>query len=213
MKKANVTENYKEQIKDRKDLIICSIVNTKESHEILKNVPHRDFWDLSIIYRMYVPNNMIEQQCFIIDNTWAHNLGLSESDLYELALSNMEQLMQPVIIDANFFLAVRGVMTYDNEKIPEYIITNEKCVFGTTSIFHTDILQNLFKKIDDDIYLIPSSVHEWLAIPASAIDPMYALHMIREVTNMISSKDILSYNLYFCNRETHKITLVDKKIA
>ena len=60
-------------------------MNTMQNEDMLKNLPHRDFQDLSVIYRWVVS---VEQQglsSVVINNHVAESLGMGEEQLFRAA--------------------------------------------------------------------------------------------------------------------------------
>ena len=54
------------------------------------------------------------------------------------------------------------------------VVTNSSGYYGASAIFYDGVLEAL-----KDYYLVPSSVHEWLAVPKSIADKEYLAQTIR----------------------------------
>ena len=66
------------------DKIIPQVINTEWNKELIEGVPHRQFHDLSIIYRLIVNiNEMHMVSSCLINNYMAEVMGLTEEELYE----------------------------------------------------------------------------------------------------------------------------------
>lgn len=103
------------------------------------------------------------------------------------------------------------------EEIPMYVITNDKGVNGATSILYKDELQKLSDKTNSDLYILPSSIHEVIAIPASMGEPNELAKMVKEVNfNEVQLDERLSNQVYHYNKKTKELTLAtdtpDKKL-
>lgn len=68
------------------------------------------------------------------------------------------------------------------------VITNSNGYYGASAIFYDGVLEAL-----KDYYLVPSSVHEWLAVPKSLADKEYLAGVIRQVNRTeVSPNEVLS---------------------
>lgn len=68
------------------------------------------------------------------------------------------------------------------------VVTNSSGYYGASAIFYDGVLEAL-----KDYYLVPSSVHEWLAVPKSVADKEYLARVIRQVNRTeVSPKEVLS---------------------
>lgn len=99
------------------------------------------------------------------------------------------------------------------DAMPLYLISNEKRYHGAGIAFcDKRPLEELSKKYgDDDIYILPSSTHEVLCLPAEGVDPAWLEDMVRSVNEEhVATSEILSNNVYRYDAETKEITLANK---
>lgn len=76
-----------------------------------------------------------------------------------------------------------------------------------------DYFERLSKRFDADLVILPSSVHEVLALPLRDTDDIGELtSMVREINaNEVSAQDKLSDNVYLYERATKRIRLADMR--
>ena len=55
----------------------------------------------------------------------------------------------------------------DQERTPMYVLSNIPRNSGAVNIFVEGVLKSLSEKLEDDLYIIPSSIHEVLLIPVN----------------------------------------------
>lgn len=94
-------------------------------------------------------------------------------------------------------------MKYD-DKIDMYVLTNEKRINGAGTMFYDGLLKKFADKIEKDLIIIPSSVHEVILIPKdNEISDEEINEMIGEVNeNELETVEILSDHMYlYCRRE------------
>lgn len=98
-----------------------------------------------------------------------------------------------------------------NNDAPFEFVTNKMKFFGASVILYDDkaILKKLAKKYDDDLVIIPSSVHEVLVLPYyDGSDLDYLSGTIKHVNNSVVEKtDILSYSAYKYDRSKNSIEI------
>lgn len=155
-----------------KDNIIMVLVNTEQNKGMLENIPSRQFQDLSIIYRWVVDKDRDGISSTIVNNGLAEKLGMNEEQLYKAAVENTVRLFPPTVKSMND--VIRDMMMADGMpgeiadmmigEVPEenmmYIISNDRGVNGAASMLYEDNLHKLAEKLETDLYIMPSSLHE-----------------------------------------------------
>lgn len=188
--------------------IVFQLINKEQNKEMLKNTPHRTWNDLAVIYRHMIneKNNQGQIESMIITNELMQSIELSEKEMFELAADNTKRIMKPNI---------KGIsQIIPNVTNNMLVISNEMYFLGATSILYTDIMDKIATRLDSDLYIIPSSIHETIAIPDNAIDGIITpeeLSVMIKITNEeeINPEERLSNNLYHYNKNLKTITIVN----
>ena len=78
------------------------------------------------------------------------------------------------------------------------------------SILYPTLLEDICDSLQGSFYIIPSSVHEVLILPSDNTDDSIKIReMIKEVNDtQIAAEEILSYSLYFYDREENRLYIV-----
>lgn len=210
----------KMDIRTAKDNIIFQLVNTMQNEDMLKNLPHREFQDLSIMYRWVVG---VEQQglsSVVINNHVAESLGMGEEQLFKAAAENTRRILPPVVQSMNevmrdMFMAdgmpkeLADLMIGEQE--PErtmWVISNKSRIDGAASMLYEDKLHNLAEKVGTDLYILPSSVHEVIAVSVEMGEPEELAQMVAEVNmDQVDLSERLSNQVYHYDKDLRKITL------
>lgn len=208
---------------DFSENVIFMLVNTNQNKEWLKNVPHREFLDLSIIYRWIINADENGMKSSVVNNSLAEHLGYSEEQLFNLAKDNTRRINIPEVIDMSS--AIKEMMLKDGmpeemleevineEKVKEnylWVIGNKNHFQGAASIAYEDILYELAEKLDSDLYILPSSIHECIAVKVEKKDdPSELQEMVKQVNcEVVEIGDKLSDNIYFYDRKERKLNLM-----
>lgn len=89
-----------------------------------------------------------------------------------------------------------------------YVISNKEMKNGATSMFYDDALETLSEKIGTDLYILPSSIHEVIAVSTDFGTPETLSEIVREVNGtQVSEEEQLSDNVYYYSAATKDWTL------
>ena len=111
---------------------------------------------------------------------------------------------QPEEVDYDAFMAaIEGC-------IPIYVLSNRYRINGAACILYPTLLEDICDSLQGSFYIIPSSVHEVLILPSDNTDDSIKIReMIKEVNDtQIAAEEILSYSLYFYDREENRLHIV-----
>jgi len=178
-----------------KDKIYMVIINTESNKDILKDVPHREVNDTSVIYRIMVSEDEKGIGSALITNHIAEKLGMDEEQLFGIAAGNTPKLFPPVVKPMS--QVIFGMLTEDGsmpkdvaEQVVEgmrgenemmWIITNSRGVSGAVNMLFEKNLHELSNGLGDDLYILPSSTHEVIAVPAKMGNPEELAEMVHQV--------------------------------
>ena len=179
---------------------ICyKLVNTAKNEDMLKGMPHRDYMDLSAVY--FISLEMGGQMGSVaVTDAIAGMWGKTEQELWDLAFENTQRLFPARI--KKLSEVIGSLMGTDEADLPldapMYVATNEKCLNGAGVIFYDDILTQLTDRLGETIYILPSSVHEVIAIPDHGTPETEILAgMVKEINRTtVDPKEVLSDSVY-----------------
>lgn len=198
--------------------LMMELVNTEQNREMLAGMPHREFHDLSIIYRLVSGSDSTAVYSTMVSSGMADLMGMDEQQLYEAAFANTREIFPLKIYTMTeilweIFIAEGNpgelVDMMIGEMEPEemlYIVTNEKRTFGAASILYGDGLQELAESIGTDLYVLPSSVHEVIAVSTSVGSAEELARMVCEVNmEQVSPEDRLSDQVYLYDKNLRQL--------
>ena len=186
-------------ISNFKGKIVFQVINTKENEELLKTLPHRDFLDLSIIYR-YLINKDTKSGIMsaVITESLQKLIGISEEELYEEAFENTRKI-NPVMVKT-MLEAISGFIGKEVKEtgMPDmYVITNDIGTNGANTILYNDIFKELSKKVKGDLFILPSSINELIAVPANIGNAESLRKMVYTINReQVKKSEWLSDNVY-----------------
>ena len=203
-----------------KDNIIFQLVNTIQNEDMLQKMPHREFQDLSIIYRWVVSMDEKGFSSTMINNNLAKELGMGEEQLFKAAAENTRRILPPTVKSMNEVMremciadgmppSMADLMIGEME--PEqtmWVISNECKISGAASMLYEDKLHKLAEKVGSDLYVMPSSVHEVIAVSVNMGEPEQLAQMVAEINmDQVELGERLSNQVYHYDKDLRKITL------
>lgn len=203
-----------------KDNIVMQLVNTEQNKEMLENLPHREFQDLSIIYRWLMNQDREGIASTIVNIGLAEKLGMNEEQLFKAAVVNTKLLLPPTIRSMNE--VIKDMFMQDGlpeeiadriiEEMPEdqimYVISNERGINGAASMLYEDGLHGLAEKLESDLYILPASIHEVIAISVNIGDPNELAQMVIDVNmDQVELGERLSNQVYHYDKDLRKLSL------
>ena len=213
-----------------KEKIVFQVVNTKENQEMINLCPHRDFMDLSIVYRVIVNVDEHGVSGFLITHDIANVEDLTEALLYRLAKKNtkkifpfkserIEETMSRMMkrwgaTDKDVENSFDGM---DNVPAKErvYVISNEYEFFGANALLYTDVLKKVVNNIGTDCYILPSSVHDLVILSTETFSESAKLISLVRETNSehVRTTDRLSDSIYKYSIEDGSIERVEDEVG
>lgn len=205
-----------------KDKIVMAVVNTAKNRELLSQVPHTEREDLSLIYKVVVGTGADGIGSITIRNEHMEQWGVTLDEIHEMAMKNTKEIL-PVTVQT--MTEVMREM-FGSDGMPEemaemmfsdmplnqqmFIISNKSKVNGAASMFYEDTLSELADKIGTSLYILPSSVHEVIAVSTDMGTPEALAGMVREVNGgQVAPEEQLSDHVYKFDAKAKIISLAD----
>ena len=199
--------NY-ETVKNR---IIMRLINYEKNAEILQECPYIRLYDLAITFRWLAHQDDIGISTALITHKEMEHWGITKRELYRDASLNT-----PRIFPAHFStlqdIVKNNESDIESADVELYIITNEQGINGATSILYRDVLEQIGDRLDNNYYLLPSSIHEMMVCPdEDNVSPSMLLSLVKEANHMVVTMgEVLSDNIYYYDRLRKKLTFISQ---
>lgn len=183
-----------------KEHLYIKLVNTKRNADRLKDIPHDSFMDLSIVFAVLFDSLDRTEASVLIKNEHLALWGIQEEELKKTAYANAPVIKPPVMKSmTDTLIELNGILPMplqEDDVLPMYVLSNAEKVNGAAVMAYSDIFSNISAKIGDELYIIPSSVHEVIIIPkkGEAEDIKRMISVVN--TGELDSEDVLSDSLY-----------------
>ena len=190
--------------------IIAKLINCEKNQELLQKVPHFKFLDLAVVFQCMVNSNEDGVATILIHNHHLDFWNITPDELYTVALENTSRLF-PYQMENMEELLKDSMPMFPQEmqlqSCPLYILTNEMKLNGASVILYPKLIKKLANDFKSDFVLLPSSVHEWLLIPAESPENISMFsQMVTEVNDtQLSDEEKLSDHAYYYSRNMDMI--------
>ncbi len=196
-----------------KHTICLKLINYERNAQLLKTVPHRKYLDLAIVYYLIFEDDSVGKGSILVKSNELIRWNVEEKDLYYQALLNSKDL-NPICIEDMAIMFSDINLEEGGLSLPKksmYVISNKNKMFGAGVIIYPNSLNTIGNILSDDYYLIPSSVHEMIALSKSnSVSCCEFADIIRYVNDTaLSKEEILSNNFYYYDRTYGELKLIN----
>lgn len=168
------------------------LYDTERNEKKLKELVHRNFGDLSAVYSIDLGGDSSHSMAVMVRPEFLQNWGITEQKLHEDSLladlgRNPRLCSMLALIES--LPAGRTAVNYlDHPELlkkdmdmPMLVLTNGQSSFGASLIIHPDIREKIAECMGGDYYVLPSSVHEVIIVPADGSAGL----SVRELNDMV----------------------------
>ena len=201
------------------------MIHNASNQVLLSDVPHIPYLDLSIIFFLSLERTETGQVTAMIHNSHARMWNVTAKDLWRLARENtprefpaeiqsMQELLQTMAGDTSQDACdpslLELLLQSPSETIPLYVLTNQTGLYGAACMIYQDILKDFAARLEKDLIVLPSSVHEVLLTPDSPNTSYEDLsNMVRTInTQEVPLEDQLSNQVYLYTRSDDRLRIV-----
>ncbi len=203
-----------------KERVVYRLINYERNMAFLEKVPHKRFLDLALIYVVIVKNNIIGNGAIQVRQDALERFGITLPELDKAAGENTNRLMPADFLSITSLLQEFGreacVCSYPDLELeeessiaPMYVLTNKERQYGACYMTDMEILDRISRELKDDLYLLPSSVHECMIVPAGVWDePENLSDMVKEINStQVAEDEFLGNSVYRFRKETKEVCI------
>lgn len=203
--------NFYSDFENIKDHLACKLINRRRNKELLKHVPYKEFMNLAVVVYYLFEDEELGTGTILVYDSHLKNWNISREELLEIARDNTLKILPLEFMGMQKVLEKYHIHT-DEELSPEqeepmYVLTNKRNYFGAVGMMYDSVLQQIGRELEDDFWILPSSIHECIIVPSSITMTGKELQiMVQEINrNEIDDEEYLSDEIYFYKRDFHKL--------
>ncbi len=191
------------------------VINYKANQELLEALPHRRFLDLAEVYCYMEDLGGGSRGTVLVDKSHLKLWGISQEELEECAhichkrhKNPQVRSMREILLEAGGQCLPDGERAMGGFPVKMYVAVNAGSVSGASILLYPESFREAAERLQDDLYILPSSVFEVLAIPAGRERPEELAGMVREVNHCeVAAEERLSESVYLYSRESGEIRI------
>lgn len=195
---------------------VVKVVNYEANKKMLETVPHKRFLNLAAVYCYIAGAGDEGLMTILIHKSHMNWWGICEEELHKTACANYEAFFETEIINLHELLkeCCQDALT---DKAGEryivdmqmYVVTNQWKLNGASVMLFPDKLRELAEKYRSDLYLLPSSIHEIIALPFMTVELDGLKDVVMDVNQThVLPEERLSDSVYRYCYESGKIVML-----
>ena len=194
------------------------LVNKKWNIKMLEDVPYKEYLDFAVIFVVLIAAKEDARAILTVNREWMKKWGIGLDDLWEAAQENLRKenffiksissMLEPVVNE------VPGAMEKETTEWCGnlYIMSNVRQSYGARALLRKEILRRFAEEHKCNLYLLPSSLHEFLVLEDDGVCESSGLkQLVCEVNGepkVIDREQWLSDSVYYYDREKDEVRIV-----
>ncbi|MBR1692441.1 MAG: hypothetical protein IJ711_06645 [Lachnospiraceae bacterium] len=204
-----------EQVKSR---IVFRLVNYDRNKERLAQMPYERYLDLAVVFYCHLSAERGGHAAIPIYTQHLKMWKVEKSEVFRWArrntpklfpceLTDMKTMIQTVMSEEEKQECERIMREEGSGVIPMYILTNVHRLNGASVILYRKVLDDFAKSCKGSFFLLPSSIHEVILVPAQNAVSMEELsQMVRDVNEtQVEAEEFLSDHAYYYDAESRRL--------
>ena len=199
--------------KNVKDRICFKLVNREKNAELLADTPYVEYQDLAVVFYILVSKDKSGITSITVRNSLMDMWGMDADILYYLAKKNTQRLFRGRVLSMMEVMAEiigDSADAFEDSAFPMYVATNVFKMNGACILLYDGVLKKFAEKIGGDFYILPSSVHEVIFVPANGdMNARYLIQMVKEVNaTEVAPDEVLSDNVYIYHADKDFVEII-----
>lgn len=214
---------------DVKDKLFIRVSSAEANKEVLENAPYQLREDLAITYHVAVGKDQEGLSSMFIKNDLLEQYGITAEQLHEDAMKSSPHVMAPEIssmgalLDEMYQKNILMLTPDEREMLQEtlqessemptfFIVTNTDRIDGAGVIFYPEFMENMGELLGNDLFILPSSIHEMLILPDDGrVDAEMLRDMVKEINaTQVAQEERLTDDVYHYDTKDHIFEKADR---
>ena len=196
-----------------KDFLFMTVINAEEHKNDIATMPHTIIGDLAIVYKIMIQTTNDRFCSARVTNQLMDQYGIDVNNLLNDALISSPNMMKPEILPLETMLiGIPKDIALEEKEHQLVVLTNEHKTDGAATMFYAGILNDLAEKLEHDLYIIPSSTDECIALcdsPSLNIEHVKEMLLSVYKSAMGDPDKKLSDHLYHYDKDEHILEKAD----
>ena len=217
---ANINMNFLLNYGKVRKRLGFKLLNRARNRTIMRECPYEPFLDLILVQCCFVQISDDNTGVIGINNSMLEKWEISKSQVFSDAWENSRKISRLNILSVQELMGIESEDMEDSgskEILAKFFepynrhlaVTNTMKFYGASVMAFPENMEEICRRVGGDYYLLPSSVHEWIAVPTGGfMNASDYAATVRE-GNQIATKEheILSYSVYYYDSKNKKLSI------
>lgn len=213
--------------------VLYKVISYEKNKELLLDVPYIPVMDLALVFYCFVPQRELGNATILIYNNHLKMWDITKEQLYQAALKNTERIMPPKILSIEDMMKeifskelLAGEQksdktAYDQQTAEQMLQSASECrmngkmfvfgnsikLFGAAVMFYDKLLKKFADRLQKNIFILPSSIHEVIIVPDDEEQEAENLwKMVCEINaTQVEAEEVLTDSVYYYSRKNSRI--------
>lgn len=194
-----------------KDRIAFRLIHYKKNKELLETVPYVRYLDLAVVFYCLLHLTETGNATVLIHNSHLKLWNITKKQLYKQACQTTPRLLPYDFRNISALLGSQDDADTPSSFCPMYVLTNSQKLYGASCMLYPGILEAISEKLRHDLFLLPSSIHEMILLPAENRSSHKELsEMVAQINQTeLAADEILSSHVYYYSRTEQALHICD----
>lgn len=198
-----------EQIQNR---IVFRVIGERKNADLLKEIPHRIYLDLAVVYYVLLEINEWATATMSICKEHLEMWNVTEEQIHRQAMDNTPVLLTEEIHAMSEFLDEVDEKGKKELEDKIYVLTNRLRSYGAAVLFYPGCLKRVGAYLRESFFVLPSSVHEVIILREDRKKTLeesrdYLAKMVQDINNKhVYPEEVLSDHAYYYDLETGELS-------
>lgn len=221
----DIRERFENPNKVR-ELLFFRLINFGQNRQLLEKVPHVKILDLALVYYLMIDRDEEKIGSMRTSYEMFRHFGWDTEEMCQEVLANTVKLFPKKVTPLSQLLRrICGVVEEEPEDSFEdvlrglardglpLVLTNTGGINGATALAYPDLLREIAEEIGFNLFLLPSSIHEFMVLPDNGDYPLEELEQMLVAVNRssVEPEEMLSDHVYYYDADSDRLAIADGK--
>lgn len=192
--------------------VTCRLVNPERNAGYLADALHVPFLDLVVVYVLRYPIADDQEVVVTLKSSNLEHYGVTTEEIEKAAMENTKKhgfAIRPV--NDALSMLVPDDDSGEFSQLPDiglYVASNPEMRYGANILLFPEEIGKLAERLNKNLFILPSSIHEVLLIAEDEQDEEELCRMVKDVnTTSVEENEVLSDHIYYYDRTTKTVEI------
>lgn len=190
-----------------REKIVYRLISRERNQELLTRVPYVPYLDLAVVFAVILEISQHGIATMLIQEEHLKEWGIDREEIYRRASENTCRLLPVDFQTMGAVIEELTAVPQIEDELNMCVLTNRMKNYGAAVVLYKGELEAVGRMLEENYYLLPSSVHEMLILPESCAPEAEELNqLIVEINEaVVDPEEVLGDHAYYYDREKNEV--------